>query len=151
MSKKKVAGLQQVWTMKDINKSLVRFANQNIETQIKVFNYIGQSFINNARDNGDYFDDTGNLRSSIGYVVAVNGKIKDSVFKAAGKDLNSEGVNSAKRLSQSLISNNGVELIVTAGMDYAKAVESKKYNVLTIFAPSKSQLAKDFKIFLSKL
>jgi len=31
--------------------------------------YIGETFINDARTNGNYLDQTGNLRSSIGYVI----------------------------------------------------------------------------------
>ena len=51
----------------------------SVEAKMKViintFCYVGEQCIVEARDNGDYTDQTGNLRSSIGYAVLWNGKI----------------------------------------------------------------------------
>lgn len=91
--------------------------------------FIGETFVNNARANGEYNDITGNLRSSIGYVILKNGKqIQDSfpgettAGKATGKKIASEA---AKNFPT------GIALIVVAGMDYAGFVESKNKDVLT--------------------
>lgn len=146
MPKKPGFNLVQDWPQAQINASIAKFAKQNIETQILVFNYIGQTFINEARDGGNYKDRTGNLRSSIGYAVINNGNIENSKFYGEQK-----GTSSAMTLINEVMNTQGIELIVTAGMEYAKYVEAKGYNVLSLFAPEKSELARDFKIFLSKL
>ena len=55
------AGLQA--KMKDI-----------VELLIKQLSYIGEECIRIARESGSYNDITGNLRSSIGYVILYDGK-----------------------------------------------------------------------------
>lgn len=44
----------------------------NIITRLS---YIGEKCVKIARERGDYFDQTGNLRSSIGYIVLYDGKV----------------------------------------------------------------------------
>lgn len=99
---------------------------------ITVLNYVGLECIKEARQNGKYADRTGNLRSSIGYVVLENGKpLKKGGFQ---KVLNT--ATEAKSKSDNLIESlsatykTGLVLIVVAGMDYAVYVEAKGYNVL---------------------
>lgn len=99
---------------------------------ITVLNYVGLECIKEARQNGKYIDRTGNLRSSIGYVVLENGKpLKKGGFQ---KVLNT--ATEAKSKSDNLIESlsatykTGLVLIVVAGMDYAVYVEAKGYNVL---------------------
>lgn len=99
---------------------------------ITVLNYVGLECIKEARQNGKYTDRTGNLRSSIGYVVLENGKpLKKGGFQ---KVLNT--ATEAKSKSDNLIESlsatykTGLVLIVVAGMDYAVYVEAKGYNVL---------------------
>jgi hypothetical protein len=90
----------------------------------------GERFVKNARNVNTYKDQTGNLRSSIGYVVLKNGEQVSENFKAGkGK----EGVDKAKALVAELVDKypRGYVLICVAGMDYAAAVESKGYDVIT--------------------
>jgi hypothetical protein len=94
--------------------------------------YIGESFIINARAKNTYTDQTGNLRSSIGYIVARNGK------KVAGSEFESikdgtDGSKKGRKFIKNLIYkyNTGYVLICVAGMDYAAAVESRGKDVLT--------------------
>ncbi len=95
---------------------------------------VGETFVRNARLNGSYLDQTGNLRSSIGYIVLKNGRTVHENYEEAqsGTD-KSKGVQSAKQFISELKSNftNGYTLIVVAGMDYAAAVESLGKDVLT--------------------
>lgn len=70
----------------------------------------------------NYIDHSGNLRQSIGYLVAIDGEIQTSSFS------NSQGEQSGK----SALSNHsqGIVLILVAGMKYAYYVSKKGYDVL---------------------
>ena len=109
----------------------------SVEAKMKViintFCYVGEQCIVEARDNGDYTDQTGNLRSSIGYAVLWNGKIiqKECADKVKNGD---EGTSKGEKFLSDRIKKaqkKGVVLIVTAGMNYAEYVEAKGYNVLS--------------------
>lgn len=99
------------------------------------FQYVGESCIAQARtwqnQVNPYTDRTGNLRSSVGYIIVENGKIvgKSSfnVVKQGGIG-KSEGVNFA----QSLVSQfpTSIVLICVAGMKYATYVADKGYDVI---------------------
>lgn len=92
---------------------------------------VGEKVRNEALDNGSYTDRTKNLRSSVGYIVVVDGQVyKTGSF---GKpDGNSEGKNAGMSYARSLAGKfpKGIVLIVVAGMRYASYVSAKGYNVL---------------------
>jgi len=95
------------------------------------FSYIGEQCLNEGRSTNSYLDQTGNLRSSLGYVIAKDGKIvKMSDFKQikGGKD----GAKNGAEFARQLVGNfpKGIVLIVAAGMNYAAYVSAKGYNVL---------------------
>lgn len=102
------------------------------EAAITALNYVGLECVKEARQNGKYTDRTGNLRSSIGYVVLENG----IPIKKGGYQKVLSTATEAQAKSDSLISSlaatykTGLVLIVLAGMDYAVYVEAKGYNVL---------------------
>lgn len=109
---------------------------QMIEKVIRVLRYCGEMAVNEAKTSGAYQDQTGNLRSSLGYVVVINGKIQEENFSIQiGQDGASEGKNLAYELARQTPD---VALIVVAGMKYASYVESRGINVLT----SAEQMAK---------
>lgn len=95
---------------------------------------VGETFVRNARLNGNYLDQTGNLRSSIGFIVLKNGTAVHENYEEAqsGTD-KGKGIQSAKQFISQLRTNfrMGYTLIVVAGMDYAAAVESRGKDVLT--------------------
>lgn len=121
---------------------------------------LGQSAYETAVQEGKYNDITGNLRSSLGYVISMDGKIvKEGGFKridgrgenyekvffttrsqktvqfwAKGKSGDgSEGSRQGLSYARDLASKhtNGVTLIVVAGMDYASYVNDiHKLNVI---------------------
>ena len=77
-----------------------------------------------------FHDQTGNLRSSIGYVVLVDGKPVNVAFAAVKGG--HAGVNEGQRLALQVGSKTeGYALVVVAGMNYAVHVESKGRDVLT--------------------
>ena len=93
--------------------------------------YIGDKCVTVARSTDSYEDQTGNLRSSIGYVIAKDGKIiGNSTFEAVkgGAEGSAEGLEFAKKIVAQFPE--GIVLIVVAGMNYAKHVSARGYDVL---------------------
>ena len=87
----------------------------------------GEMFVKYARESGNYKDQTGNLRSSIGYVVVLDGKIINDNFKKSGSGTDGEdGLEKGGKLAQQVaaIHNEGFILIGVAGMEYAVYVEA---------------------------
>ena len=104
--------------------------------------FVGEKFVTNARNNGAYKDHTGNLRSSAGYVILKNGEQIFQNFQAFPQvDPKAEGagqgVQQAQKAADEVAAKlkdsfpTGLILIGVAGMDYAAAVESKGYDVIT--------------------
>lgn len=75
----------------------------------------------------NYIDDTGNLRSSIGYLVLADGRAEKEYFPGRG-----EGADKGKDLAAKVAAAHpsGFVLVVVAGMEYAKYVSDKGYDVL---------------------
>jgi hypothetical protein len=92
---------------------------------------VGEQVLNAARLTNSYKDQTGNLRSSIGYVVAVDGEIVQMSSFEVVKD-GGEGSRGGKEYAMQLVRDfpQGVVLIVVAGMNYASYVSAKGYDVL---------------------
>lgn len=103
-----------------------------VNALIDTFFEVGNRCITEARDNGSYMDQTGNLRSSIGYVVVVDGQIVRKNVVDLVKN-GTEGTKEAEAFLERLASehSSGICLIVVAGMNYASYVEGRGYNVLT--------------------
>ena len=114
---------------------------------IRSLQYVAVRVVNTARRRGSYIDQTGNLRSSIGAVIVVDGHISwRSNFDVAqhsrrGKTSDSsrspitatkpggyEGRRFAAELARKY--SRGVALIVVAGMDYAVHVANRGRDVL---------------------
>lgn len=98
------------------------------EVVFDMFVELGEEFVAEARQTNTYKDRTGNLRGSIGYTLLKNGK---SVF--GNFDGDEISLKNSKKLIRKLSKEykKGYVLIVVAGMNYAAAVESKGYDVIT--------------------
>ena len=111
---------------KYLNKGIEDIINETIHT----LSYIGEHVVNTARLSGEYLDQTGNLRSSIGYIISIDGEIiRQGEFNVVkdGKD----GTKSGEALAQALAkTSKGITLIVVAGMHYAIYVSAKGLDVL---------------------
>lgn len=97
---------------------------------IRKLSWVGEQVLNVARSTNSYKDQTGNLRSSIGYIVAANGRVvKMSSFEVVKEG--ADGSKGGKEYARQLISQypSGFCLIVVAGMRYAYFV-SRNYDVL---------------------
>jgi len=92
---------------------------------------IGENFIKNARSLGNYKDQTGNLRSSIGYVIMKDGEQISISFPGKSSVGSSQGKTIAEKLKRKYSKTKGMVLICIAGMEYAAAVESRGKDVIT--------------------
>lgn len=93
--------------------------------------YVGESALTQARNGHRYTDQTGNLTSSIGYAIVVNGRVfKKSAFEVV-KD-GKQGASAGNKFLQKLISQHskGIVFIMVAGMPYAQYVEAMSLDVL---------------------
>lgn len=126
----------------DIKERLEAFRNVVIEKQIKRMQKLGEMCVTHARNvpaSVGFHDQTGNLRSSIGYIVFVDGvAVYESTFEqvqpqAAYKDgVSYNGSKVGKDYCLEIGKNTtGVCLVVVAGMSYATYVESRGRDVLT--------------------
>lgn len=121
---------------KKLQKKSSTFNDKKIERWLS---YIGEELCNHARtitpghSSGGYKDQTGNLRSSIGYRI-----YKDGVGITEGGFKNVSGGNAMAEAKIALdkyglayeIPIKGWTLVIVAGMSYATYVESKGFNVL---------------------
>lgn len=115
--------------------AISEFIGQQVErvTSALIYNLcaVGEQVLNQARSTNSYKDQTGNLRSSIGYVVAVDGEVVQSSSFEVVKD-GADGSRDGKSYTLDLVKQfpEGIVLIVVAGMNYASYVSAKGYDVL---------------------
>lgn len=121
-------GIKARFTKADINRLMKQKVAAIERVILNRLILIGEQFVKNARENHTYLDQTGNLTSSISYIVLNNGKTVSKNLEGTAK-----GIESAKSLISELSVRfqTGYVLIVVAGMDYAAAVESRGKDVLT--------------------
>lgn len=105
-----------------INIDFQKIKEQYIEKAVQKFIEVGEECIKEARDNGSYQDQSGNLRNSVGYCVLLNGEVKGQKVSHLNKKTIDEV---SQKYPKDLV------LIVVAGMNYAVYVEVKGYNVLS--------------------
>ena len=136
-----------MFSIADIAKRIDEFAEAKVQKSIETLHYVGEDYVNKARDLRTYLDHTGNLRSSIGYVVLFNGKSKDLFAMSAEKDDNAAGMKQARKFAKEIGQqfNQGLVLVVFAGMEYAAAVESLGYDVITGSQPMAASLLAELK------
>jgi len=138
-------GLTPLYTSNDVKEVFDTFI-EDVDVQlIQLFAYVGEEFVNLARNKKppqSFTDRTGNLRSSIGYVVALDGEVKIGDFEGTG-----EGKARAKELVKEVLSDSstGIVLIGVAGMQYASYVESRGRDVISGSVPKASKILKELK------
>lgn len=121
------------FTKEDLQKRLDKFLEQIKLQQIKRLQMLGEKCVIHARSipkEQGFEDQTGNLRSSIGYAVFVDGVAVHSFYdEIKGGSIGVKtGYDLAKKIGEKT---DGVCLVVTAGMNYAQYVESKGRDVIT--------------------
>lgn len=98
---------------------------------VEILSRLGVECVNKAREPhaGDWVDHTGNLRSSIGFMITYNGKevTSDGFEPTAAPDGNgAKGQQEGQDFILSIASQNsqGYALVMVAGMNYAEYVEA---------------------------
>lgn len=121
-------GVKMTTPMSKVNSYLQSEAERIQMLTIRALSALGELCIADARDRSpedSWFDNTGNLRSSIGYVIAYKGNIIHySEFKQI-KD-GSEGSDTGKKFAEEIAKriSKDYALVVVAGMNYAEFVEA---------------------------
>lgn len=122
-------GLRPTFNRTDIRKALREsFQSKLYSLFLNGLRLVGEKAVAHARGLNTYMDQTGNLRSSIGYVIYHDGRELERNFEKV-KDGN-QGVAEGERHAARNIPKRGFALVVVAGMDYAVAVQSRGYDVL---------------------
>ena len=121
------------FSMSDIRSGLDNFLSEIEKKQIARLQMLGEMCVSHARSVPalqGFEDQTGNLRSSIGYVVFVDGVAVHSLYEEvkAGSIGAKTGEALAHKVGQGT---QGVCLVVTAGMNYALHVEARGRDVVT--------------------
>jgi hypothetical protein len=124
------------------------------EAALRELALIAEEACNKARDtyptraSGGYDDQTRNLRGSIGYSIRVNGK---EVTRGGFDGRGSADGKKAAEAGLDLFGTRGAmaEIVIVAGMEYARYVEAKGHNVITFVQPwleeQMEKLGKDIK------
>jgi hypothetical protein len=113
----------------DIAKKMQAHVEKIENAVLQRLQFIGETFVKNARSVDTYKDQTGNLRSSIGYVILKNGEQIASGFPGSTAVGKSRSLTVAQEVGSK--HPKGLVVVVVAGMQYAAVVESKNYDVLT--------------------
>lgn len=122
-------GITADFSLVDVN-GLMNAIPQIIEEEIiRAFSYLGEQCVARIRDRSakeSWYDQTGNLRSSVGYAIYQNGDIAvESSFNQV-KD-GAKGVSEGKKAIiefATKYANNQFTLVILAGMEYAEYVEA---------------------------
>lgn len=129
----RVNGIKALFSSNTISQVLEQFKSDVEDKLLETLQYVGEEFVNKARSNNTYRDRTGNLRSSIGYIILLDGKVIDSNFEGKSASGKSKGKDVAKEVGSEYTE--GYVLIGVAGMNYAAYVEAKGFDVITGAAP----------------
>ncbi len=121
----------------DVMRNLDRF-ERKVERIIDIeMGYAGEGFQKNARTSGNYNDDTGALRASVGYTLLTSESLTHS-FPTDGIKGTAEGKRQGSLLGRttgqeivSKLTKYGVVLSLLAAMPYGKYVEAKGYEVIS--------------------
>lgn len=130
-----------VWTNpNDLQRSIAQVKANYDRKSITWMCSLGERMVKLARDNGNYEDQTANLRNSIGYIVIQSNKVVYDSFtgnrpprhdpqQRADIDMaHQRGLQYANEVGASL-GGYKTYLVFVAGMEYARYVEAKGYDV----------------------
>lgn len=139
----KKSGLTPLWAKRDIRKIFDKLGERTETVCINLLARTGEEFVKIARLQGNYIDQTGNLRSSIGYIILKDGVIRQRDFRHSDKEGSDKetGVREGEQLAVSLVSDypNGSVLICVAGMKYAAFVEAMENKDVMTLAANKAE------------
>lgn len=152
----KKGGLTPLWSDKEVERWFNYHIDRAEEQIYRLLQHAGEEFVKMARKKGNYQDRTGNLRSSIGYVIVKDGDILTENYELSEEGSERHpGMREAKRLVSELIPiyNKGWVLIGVAAMPYAKYVEAiDNLDVISVATEhTEDWIRKQSKILFDKL
>lgn len=140
---KRSSGIRPIWRKSDIQKIFSKLKDRAEFAIIELLRRTGEEFVKVARLSGEYIDHTGNLRSSIGYVIVKDGKIIGQDFRTSDKEGTDKqtGKREAEQLAIDLCLtySTGFVLIGMAGMKYAVYVEAMENKDVVSLAASMAE------------
>ena len=120
--------------LSEVHDMLMREAERVERLTIRALSKLGEQCVTKIRDRaGDksWYDQTGNLRSSVGYIVLYEGKevqrggfMSTSAPEGNGSKGKQEGQNYLEETAKIFAESSGFSLVVVAGMNYAEFVEA---------------------------
>lgn len=127
-------GIDAKFTQADVSKRFDKFIAVIEKRQVERMMYLGEKCVTHAKlipELVGFTDQTGALRSSIGYAVFKDGVAVHMDYQQVGEG--AEGVKKGQALAAKVAKKypKGILLVVTAGMEYAIYVESKGRDVLS--------------------
>lgn len=130
------SGLTPLWKKSDIRKMFDKLGKRAEFVIMDLLQRTGEEFVKIASLEGNYIDHTGNLRSSIGYVIVKDGSIAGRNFQLSEKEGTDKqtGKREGEQLAMDLVKTftKGYVMIGVAGMKYAVIVEAmENKDVLT--------------------
>lgn len=153
-----------VWTNQRELGRIMREAQAEYDR--KVINWLcalGERVVKYAREHGNYTDQTANLRNSIGYIVVQSNRMVYDSFvgttppsqslegRADAEMAHQAGLSFAKQVGANL-GGYKTYLVWVAGMEYARYVEAKGYDVIQgsgdWVEANAQKLMKEFKRYL---
>lgn len=146
-------GITMATNIREVQAYLLDEAEHAKMLTLRALSYLGEKCVIEARDRSpedSWVDQTGNLRSSVGYVISHNGKIVQySGFQQVKNG--SEGSKTGKELATELIKkySSGYALVVVAGMNYAEYVEAMDNKV--VLASAELLARKELPFMMKKL
>lgn len=137
------SGLTPLWKKSDIRKLFDKLAERTEFVIMDLLQRTGEEFVKVARLSGQYIDHTGNLRSSIGYVIVKDGNIVGRNFQLSEKEGTDKqtGKREGEQLAMDLVKtfSKGYVLIGVAGMKYAVFVEAMENKDVLTNAANKAE------------
>lgn len=128
------SGMISLFSDSDLERWFDNFQYQSEDKMFKLLQAGGEMFVKYARESGNYHDRSGNLRSSIGYIIVFDGEELSANFEKASKGTDRDtGEEKAHKLAEEIAEAypDGFIMIGVAGMDYAMSVEAMGYDVAT--------------------
>lgn len=140
---KRHSALTPLWKRSNVKKLINQFGDRAEWIILELLKRTGEEFVKVARESGRYIDHTGNLRSSIGYVIVRDGSINNKNFQLSDKEGTDKRTGKMKgeqlALDVAKTYTKGYVLIGVAGMKYAAHVEAMENKDVISLAASKAE------------
>lgn len=115
-----------------VRQTMDEYSRRCLKAAMRDMTYLGEQCVTEARKNHTYKDQTGNLTSSVGYVLSNNGQVVSRSAFEAVRPTGTQGAQDGKQYAEQMarMLPGKTAIVVVAGMMYGKYVAARGYNVL---------------------